>query len=145
MATDLTRRGAEKLSLLIQEKKHILTGGEHSAPPGLLETSNHFRGHVIVQFRCTLGIRTNALAAPWFGAALDERDQTALTRFLRGHLMSLTFVDGIKYFETCTKCSSAQAYPGHILSCLGLTRQDLVQDPLLVLDFIRVNGLVDLI
>ncbi|GFX31653.1 hypothetical protein TNCV_4081771 [Trichonephila clavipes] len=51
--------------------------------------------------------------------------------------MSLTFVNGIKHFEICTKCSSAQASPGHILSCLGLTRQDLVQDPLLVLDFFR--------
>ncbi|GFX53199.1 RNase H domain-containing protein [Trichonephila clavipes] len=48
-------------------------------------------------------------------------DQTALSRFLSGHLMSLTFVDGIKHFEICPKCSSAQASPGHILSCLGLT------------------------
>ncbi|GFW32556.1 transposable element Tcb1 transposase [Trichonephila clavipes] len=71
-------------------------------------------------------------------------DQTTLTRFLSGHLMSLTFVDGIKHFEICPKCS-AQASPGHILSCFGLTRQDLVQDPLLVLDFFRVNGLMDLI
>ncbi|GFU93230.1 hypothetical protein TNCV_4217561 [Trichonephila clavipes] len=38
-----------------------------------------------------------------------------------------------------------QASPGHILSFMGLTRQDLVQDPLLVLDFFRVNGLMDLI
>ncbi|GFS76591.1 RNase H domain-containing protein [Trichonephila clavipes] len=91
---------------------------------------------------------------PWYqskypGGSLargsSRRDQTALTRFLSGHLMSLTFVDDIKYFKICTKCSSAQASPGHILSCLGLTRQDLVQDPLLVLDFFRVNGLMDLI
>ncbi|GFS81219.1 RNase H domain-containing protein [Trichonephila clavipes] len=77
---------------------------------------------------------------PWYqskcpGGSLvrgsSKRDQTALTCFLSGHLMSLTFVDG-------TKCSSAQTSPGHILS-LGLTRQDLVQDPLLVLDFFRVN------
>ncbi|GFX42998.1 RNase H domain-containing protein [Trichonephila clavipes] len=74
----------------------------------------------------------------------SRRDQTALTRFLSGHLMSLTFVDGIKNFEICTKYS-AQASPGHILSCLGVTRQDLVQDPLLVLDFFRVNELMDLI
>ncbi|GFT75633.1 hypothetical protein TNCV_1135931 [Trichonephila clavipes] len=50
-----------------------------------------------------------------------------------------------KHFVICTKCSSAQASSGHILSCLGLTRQDLVQDPLLVLVFFRVNGLMDLI
>ncbi|GFU60944.1 RNase H domain-containing protein [Trichonephila clavipes] len=67
----------------------------------------------------------------------SRRDQTALTRFLSGSLMSLTFVDGIKHFDICTKCSSAQASPGQILSCLGLTRQDLVQDPLLVLDILQ--------
>ncbi|GFS89625.1 RNase H domain-containing protein [Trichonephila clavipes] len=74
----------------------------------------------------------------------SRRDQTMLTRFLISHLMSLTFVDGIKHFEICTKCS-VQASPGDILSFLRLTRQDLVQDPLLVLDFFRVNGLMDLI
>ncbi|GFX49846.1 hypothetical protein TNCV_784091 [Trichonephila clavipes] len=55
---------------------------------------------------------------PWYqskcpGSSLvrgsGRRDQTALTRFLSGHLMSLTFVDGIKHFEICTKRSSAQA------------------------------------
>ncbi|GFS78016.1 uncharacterized protein TNCV_2028631 [Trichonephila clavipes] len=75
----------------------------------------------------------------------SRRDQTALTRFLSGHLMSLIFVDGIKHFEICTGSSSAQASPGYIFSCLGLTRQDLVQDPQLVSDFFRVNGLMDLI
>ncbi|GFX34984.1 RNase H domain-containing protein [Trichonephila clavipes] len=45
----------------------------------------------------------------------SRRDPTALTHFLSGHLMSLTFVDGIKHFEICTKCSSVQASPGHIL------------------------------
>ncbi|GFX00745.1 RNase H domain-containing protein [Trichonephila clavipes] len=74
---------------------------------------------------------------PWYqnknpGGSLvrgSSRDQTALTRFLSCHLMSLTFVDGIKHFEICPKCTSALASLGHILSCLGLTRQDLVQDP----------------
>ncbi|GFX71696.1 RNase H domain-containing protein [Trichonephila clavipes] len=90
---------------------------------------------------------------PWYqskcpGGSLvrgsGRRDQTELTRFLSGHLMSLIFIDGIKNFEIFIKCS-AQASPGPILSWLGLTRQDLVQDPLLVLDFFRVNGLMDLI
>ncbi|GFX77945.1 uncharacterized protein TNCV_909621 [Trichonephila clavipes] len=74
----------------------------------------------------------------------SRRDQTALTRFLSDHLMSLTFVDGIKHFEICTKCSSAQASPGHILSFWGITMQDLVQDPPLVLDFFMVNELMGL-
>ncbi|GFW09028.1 uncharacterized protein TNCV_3081201 [Trichonephila clavipes] len=89
---------------------------------------------------------------PWYqskcsGGSLDRgssrRDQNALTRFLSGHLLSLSFVDVIKNFGVSSKCSSAHASPGHILFCLGLTRQDLVQDPLLVLDFFRVNGLMD--
>ncbi|GFY10494.1 uncharacterized protein TNCV_2565221 [Trichonephila clavipes] len=75
----------------------------------------------------------------------SRRDQTALTRFFSGHLISLTFVDDIKHFEICTKCSSAQASPGPILSYLGLTRQDLVQEPLLGLDIFRVNGFMDMI
>ncbi|GFW44348.1 uncharacterized protein TNCV_1747771 [Trichonephila clavipes] len=62
---------------------------------------------------------------------------TYLELFSNGHLMSLTFVDDIKHFEICTKGSSAQASPGYILSCLGLTRQDSVQDPQLALDFFR--------
>ncbi|GFW49490.1 uncharacterized protein TNCV_2842711 [Trichonephila clavipes] len=91
---------------------------------------------------------------PWYqskcpGGSLvrgsSRRDQTAPTRFFSGHLLSLTFVDDIENFEICTKCSSAQASLGHILSCLGLIRQDMVQNPLLVLDFFRVNGLMDLI
>ncbi|GFT15885.1 uncharacterized protein TNCV_3314701 [Trichonephila clavipes] len=83
---------------------------------------------------------------PWYQSKLpggslirgsSRRDQTTLTRFHSGHLMSLTFVDGINHFEICIKCSSGQASPGHILSCLGLTRQDLVQYHLLVLDSLQ--------
>ncbi|GFV22176.1 uncharacterized protein TNCV_2674181 [Trichonephila clavipes] len=93
------------------------------------------------------------LLHPWYqskylGGSLvrgSSRDQTELIRFLSGHLKSLTFVDGLKHFEICPKCSSAQAFPGHILPSLGLTRQDFVQYSLLVSDFFRVNGLMDLI
>ncbi|GFY28309.1 transposable element Tc3 transposase [Trichonephila clavipes] len=76
-------------------------------------------------------IRMNPPVHPWHQSKCpcaslvrgsSRRDQTALTRFLSGHLMSLTSVDGIKHFEICIKCSSAQASPGHILPCLGLTR-----------------------
>ncbi|GFW17895.1 uncharacterized protein TNCV_1134951 [Trichonephila clavipes] len=38
----------------------------------------------------------------------------------------------------CTNCSSEPATPAHILECLGLTKQDLADDPLLVLDFLKV-------
>ncbi|GFT62077.1 hypothetical protein TNCV_3812361 [Trichonephila clavipes] len=37
-----------------------------------------------------------------------------------------------------TNCSSEPATPVYILECLGLTKQDLADDPLLVLDFLIV-------
>ncbi|GFW19550.1 transposable element Tc1 transposase [Trichonephila clavipes] len=37
------------------------------------------------------------------------------------------------------KCSSEPATPAHILECLGLTKQDLADVPLLVLDFLKVD------
>ncbi|GFW09203.1 uncharacterized protein TNCV_2101571 [Trichonephila clavipes] len=33
----------------------------------------------------------------------------------------------------------------HILDCLGLSREDLYDSPLLVIDFLRVNNLMDLV
>ncbi|GFX33280.1 hypothetical protein TNCV_1796531 [Trichonephila clavipes] len=41
-------------------------------------------------------------------------------------------------------CSSEPATPAHILECLGLTKQDLADDPLLVLDFMKVYDVMDL-
>ncbi|GBM29225.1 hypothetical protein AVEN_115997-1 [Araneus ventricosus] len=75
----------------------------------------------------------------------SRRDQTTLTRFLSGHIRSLTFSDDSKCFETCPKCTAEQATPDHILACLGLSKQDLVSNPLLTLDFFRVHRLMDLI
>ncbi|GBN33832.1 hypothetical protein AVEN_163314-1 [Araneus ventricosus] len=75
----------------------------------------------------------------------SRRDQTTLTRFLSGHIRSLTFSDNSKCFEICPKCTAEQATPDHILACLGLSKQDLVSNPLLTLDFFRVHRLMDLI
>lgn len=75
----------------------------------------------------------------------DRQGQTAITRFLSGHLRTMTFSDGLRTFDTCTKCSSEQASPSHILECLGLNHQDLLGSPLLVLDFLRVFGFMDLV
>ncbi|GBL58513.1 hypothetical protein AVEN_13979-1, partial [Araneus ventricosus] len=75
----------------------------------------------------------------------NRRDQTTLTRFLSGHIRSLTFSDNFKCFENCPKCTTEQATPNHILTCLGLSKQDLVSNPLLTLDFFRVHRLMDLI
>ncbi|GBM46430.1 hypothetical protein AVEN_256402-1 [Araneus ventricosus] len=72
-------------------------------------------------------------------------DQTTLTRFLSGHIRSLTFADNSKCFEICPKCTAEQATPDHILACLGLSQQALISNPLLTLDFFRVHRLMDVI
>ncbi|GFW88575.1 hypothetical protein TNCV_828441 [Trichonephila clavipes] len=43
----------------------------------------------------------------------------------------------------CTNCSSEPATPAQILEGLGLTKQDLADDPLLVLDFLKVYDAID--
>ncbi|GFU99506.1 uncharacterized protein TNCV_4763671 [Trichonephila clavipes] len=79
--------------------------------------------------------------------ATDERkcrqEQTVLNRIRSGQLRTLTFKDGNKYLLTCVRCSACQASPKRILDCLGLTKQDLYEDPLIVLDFLRqrIHGL----
>ncbi|GBM42447.1 hypothetical protein AVEN_145747-1, partial [Araneus ventricosus] len=75
----------------------------------------------------------------------SRSDQTTLNGFLSGHIRSLTFSDNSTYFEICPKCTAEQATPDHILACLGLSKQDLVPNPLLTLDFFRVHRLLDLI
>ncbi|GBL69539.1 hypothetical protein AVEN_130153-1 [Araneus ventricosus] len=45
-----------------------------------------------------------------------RRDQTTLTRFLSGHIRSLTFSDNSKCFEICPKCTAEQATPDHIVA-----------------------------
>ncbi|GBN63259.1 hypothetical protein AVEN_124809-1 [Araneus ventricosus] len=77
--------------------------------------------------------------------ACNRRDQTTLTGFLSGHIRSLTFSDNSKFFEVFPKCTAQQATPDHILPCLELSKQDLVSNPLLTLDFFRVHRLMDLI
>ncbi|GBO25454.1 hypothetical protein AVEN_243963-1 [Araneus ventricosus] len=74
----------------------------------------------------------------------NRRDHTTLTRFLSGHIRSLTFSDNSKCFEICPKCTAEQATPDSILACLGLSKQDLVSNPVLTLDFFRVHRLMDL-
>ncbi|GBM79272.1 hypothetical protein AVEN_180857-1 [Araneus ventricosus] len=75
----------------------------------------------------------------------SRSNRATLTRFLSGHIRSLTFSDNSKCFEICPKCAAEQATPDHILACLELSQQDLVSNPLLTLDFFRVDRLMDLI
>lgn len=75
----------------------------------------------------------------------NRQEQTTLARFRSGHLQTLKFIEGSRSFENCTHCSNEQASPDHILACLGLSKQDLADDPVLVLDFLRVYDVMDLV
>ncbi|GBN83996.1 hypothetical protein AVEN_86987-1 [Araneus ventricosus] len=72
-----------------------------------------------------------------FGLACDRADQTALSRFVSGHLRSCSFSHGNKVFPVCAKCGVASASPEHILSCLRLSRETFETDPLPALSFLR--------
>ncbi|GFW49313.1 uncharacterized protein TNCV_3058231 [Trichonephila clavipes] len=74
-----------------------------------------------------------------------RQDQTLLSRFRSGHIKSMQFSEGRKSCEMCTNCSSEPATPAHILECLGLTKQDLADVPLLVFDFLKVYDVMDLV
>ncbi|GBN04468.1 hypothetical protein AVEN_84038-1 [Araneus ventricosus] len=77
------------------------------------------------------------------GLACDRADQTALSRFVSGHLRSCSFSHGNKVFPVCAKCGVASASPEHILSCLRLSREAFVKDPLLALDFLGLASLIN--
>ncbi|GBN86253.1 hypothetical protein AVEN_136280-1, partial [Araneus ventricosus] len=77
------------------------------------------------------------------GLACDRADQTALSRFVSGHLRSCSFSHGNKVFPVCAKCGVASASPENIVSCLRVSRETFETDPLLALDFLRVIVLMD--
>ncbi|GBO13899.1 hypothetical protein AVEN_74377-1 [Araneus ventricosus] len=77
------------------------------------------------------------------GLACDRADQTALSRFVSGHLRSCSFSHGNNVCPVCAKSGVASASPEHILSCPRLSRETLETDPLLALDFLGVSGLMN--
>ncbi|GFX08618.1 uncharacterized protein TNCV_4171171 [Trichonephila clavipes] len=74
----------------------------------------------------------------------NRNEQTAVSKLLSGYLKGMTFESGRKVSQTCSKCQLLPASLEHILDCLGLALEYVPASPLLVLDFARVNGLVDL-
>ncbi|GFW46252.1 uncharacterized protein TNCV_2813471 [Trichonephila clavipes] len=91
---------------------------------------------------------------PWYnrqapGGALsikaDRVVQTTISRLASGHIRGLSFNFGQKIYENCTKCNLVQATPDHLLFCAGLEREDIYSSPLLVYDFLRTLGLMDLV
>ncbi|GFV23732.1 uncharacterized protein TNCV_959261 [Trichonephila clavipes] len=85
--------------------------------------------------------RPGGCLAPGF----NRQEQTLLARFRGGHLKTKKFSEGSMSFEMCTNCSSIPDSPAHIVECLGLNKQDLADDPLLVLDFLKVYEVKDLV
>ncbi|GFS99283.1 RNase H domain-containing protein [Trichonephila clavipes] len=91
---------------------------------------------------------------PWYnrqapGGALsikaDRVVQTTISRLASGHIRGLSFNLGQEIYENCTKCNLVQATPDHLLFCAGLEREDIYSSPLLVYDFLRTLGLMDLV
>ncbi|GFU76169.1 RNase H domain-containing protein [Trichonephila clavipes] len=74
----------------------------------------------------------------------NRQEQTVIVRFRRGHLKSMKFSEGSKSFDMCINCSEP-ALPAHNLVGLGLTKQGLADDSLLVLDLLRVYEAMDLV
>ncbi|GFV34688.1 RNase H domain-containing protein [Trichonephila clavipes] len=93
------------------------------------------------------GVTENLMQAP--GGALsikaDRVVQTTISRLASGHIRGLSFNLGQKIYENCTKCNLVQATPDHLLFCAGLEREDIYSSPLLVYDFLRTLGLMDLV
>ncbi|GBM45401.1 hypothetical protein AVEN_58742-1 [Araneus ventricosus] len=72
-------------------------------------------------------------------------DQTVLARLSSGHLKTLRFSRGDKKFNICTKCNMIEATPQHLLDCVALVYDDLLERPDFVLEVMKANDLMDLI
>ncbi|GFW17989.1 RNase H domain-containing protein [Trichonephila clavipes] len=119
---------------------------EPSAPLTFLEIfsrAKHQNKTAWITPQSTIGI--NILVLKTLAHGLSRQDQTLLARFRSGHIKSMKFSKGRKSFEMCTNCSSEPATLAHILECLGLTKQDLADVPLLVLDFLKAYDVMDLV
>ncbi|GFS69169.1 RNase H domain-containing protein [Trichonephila clavipes] len=75
----------------------------------------------------------------------DRKLQTAITRLIIGPTRGLTFVQGQKTFPICLKCNVHQASSEHLLSCIGLEKNFILENPKMVYDFLLMNGLLDLV
>ncbi|GFW44917.1 putative RNA-directed DNA polymerase from transposon X-element [Trichonephila clavipes] len=74
-----------------------------------------------------------------------RQDQTLVARFRSGYFKTMEFSERFKSYEMCTNCSSEPASHAHILECLGSFKQDLADDPLVVLDFLKVYDAMDMV
>ncbi|GFT11439.1 RNase H domain-containing protein [Nephila pilipes] len=101
------------------------------------------------------GVEDNEIAGTLDKAAASEASVptaplTYLEIFSRAKSQNKTtdlyivkYSEGSEHYETCTECFSA--LPEHILTCLSLSWQDIIENPMLVLNLFRVHGLMNLI
>ncbi|GFW79694.1 RNase H domain-containing protein [Trichonephila clavipes] len=75
----------------------------------------------------------------------DWKQQTAITRLISGNNRGLTFFQSQKTFLVCLKCNIHQASLEHLLSCIGLEKNFILENPTMVYDFLLVNDLLDLV
>ncbi|GFT21885.1 RNase H domain-containing protein [Trichonephila clavipes] len=71
--------------------------------------------------------------------------QSTYSRFLSRHKRALRFSNGQKIFQECHWCSSGEASPNHILLCLGFKKDEVLCDPLLLLDFLQIFGFMGIV
>ncbi|GFX73757.1 RNase H domain-containing protein [Trichonephila clavipes] len=66
--------------------------------------------------------------------------QFTYSRLLSGHTRALRFSNGQKSFPECHWCSFGEASSNHILLCLGFKKDEVICDPLPVLDFLQIDS-----
>ncbi|GFX77939.1 hypothetical protein TNCV_909561 [Trichonephila clavipes] len=71
----------------------------------------------------------------------DRSSSIAIVCLACGHINSLKFCGNSKRVTNVIFNSLLE----NLLDCLALSREDLYTSPLLVLYFIRINGLIDLV
>ncbi|GFS54027.1 uncharacterized protein NPIL_177421 [Nephila pilipes] len=74
----------------------------------------------------------------------DRCSETALSRLASGPIKCLSFSANQK-ISLCPRCQDHQASPEHMMRCMDLSSKDIYTTPLLMLDFLRVNDLIDLV
>ncbi|GFW29179.1 uncharacterized protein TNCV_4132551 [Trichonephila clavipes] len=73
----------------------------------------------------------------------DKGSQTTLSRLASGHIKCISFLEN-ENISISAKCQDHQASSELRVNCMALTSKDTYRDAFLVLDFLRVNGLMQL-
>ncbi|GFW22912.1 uncharacterized protein TNCV_2381271 [Trichonephila clavipes] len=111
----------------------------------------HSEIHSFQKYKMNLTWR-NPPAHHWYaakspGLSIESRSsrahQTSLARFKSDHLRSMTFVQGVKSFFTCT--CSLLASPAHLLDWWGISLRQLYEEQGLVCETFTREDQMDLV